>query len=285
MAKGDPPRNATEVGKQLRGIFDRVGNVDEDIANLKLDRKDILNEAKGLGFDVKIIQRVMRLRKMERGVRFEERALEEVYLSAIGEGDGALSDAARQFLAGRGPGKGDDLDDDQGDDMPPIGDGKATPKPNVDSNFGDDVGDKPAQITVDDARKLGAAAAAAGKAVTANPFPAGDDRRAAWDEAWCGSLGGDGMEIPPELRASKKADKKGGEPAAPAPPPAPKPEPKPEPTPKRSRKPDELNQDPGGDDDLDQSGGDPDGLDPEFPDDLDQDRGDDDQPPDNNEDE
>ena len=265
MAKGDPPKGAKEVGERLKKLFSRVDAVDEEIANLKLDRKDILNEAKSDGFDVKIMQRVLRLRKMERGQRFEERALEEVYLSAIGEGDGALSDAARSFLAGR---RGSDLDDDDqdGGGMPPIGDGKAAARPDVATDFGD-VSDKPVVISVEDARKLGAAAAAAGKAVTANPFPAGDERRAAWDEAWCGSLGSDGMEIPPELRATKKGDKKGDAPAAAAPPAPPKPEPKP-----RARKPDDLDQSPGGD--LD-------GVDPEAPDDMDQGGGGDDFPPGN----
>lgn len=211
MAKGDPPRNAKEVGEQLKGIFARVDAMDTEIAERKLDRKDILNEAKSLGFDVKIIQRVLRLRRMERNQRFEERALEEVYLSAIGEGDGALSDAARQFLAGRRPDQDDGPDDDDldGGPAPAIGDGKAAAKPDVPTDFGD-VSDKPVVITVEDARKLGAAAAAAGKPVTANPFPAGDERRAAWDEAWCGSLGSDGMDIPPELRARGK--KKPGDP-------------------------------------------------------------------------
>jgi uncharacterized protein (UPF0335 family) len=68
-------------------------------------------------------------------------------------------------------------------------------------------------LTVDDAHRMGAEAAKAGQPVTANPFPAFDDRRAAWDEAWCAALGSDGMDIPDELKPSPKAKKpepKGG---------------------------------------------------------------------------
>jgi hypothetical protein len=58
---------------------------------------------------------------------------------------------------------------------------------------------------------MGGEAAAAGKSVTANPFPARDVRRAAWDEAWCAALGSDGMDIP---EAWRPTDKKKGKPPA-----------------------------------------------------------------------
>ncbi len=67
-----------------------------------------------------------------------------------------------------------------------------------------------AEPTVDDAHRLGGAAARSGEPVTSNPFPAFDERRAAWDESWCAELGSDGMEIPEALRHTpkpKKADK------------------------------------------------------------------------------
>lgn len=64
--------------------------------------------------------------------------------------------------------------------------------------------------TVEDAKVLGAEAAKSGAPVTANPFPARDERRAAWDEAWCKELGTDGMDIPDALKPAPKP-KKGGE--------------------------------------------------------------------------
>lgn len=74
------------------------------------------------------------------------------------------------------------------------------------------VEDQPAepsepQATVDDARRLGGEAARSGQPVTANPFPAYDERRAAWDEAWCAELGSDGMDLPDALKPTPKPKK------------------------------------------------------------------------------
>lgn len=64
--------------------------------------------------------------------------------------------------------------------------------------------------TVEDASVMGQEAARAGAPVTANPFPARDVRRAAWDEAWCKELGSDGMDIPDALKPAAKPKKDDG---------------------------------------------------------------------------
>jgi hypothetical protein len=69
--------------------------------------------------------------------------------------------------------------------------------------------------TIAAARAEGSAAAAAGERVFANPYVAGDPRRAAWDEGWCVRKGSDGMEIPDAFRRKKKpAGEDAGEGAA-----------------------------------------------------------------------
>ena len=45
-----------------------------------------MGEAKSVGFDPKIIRKVIKLRKMDRDKRQEEEYLTVLYLSAIGEG-------------------------------------------------------------------------------------------------------------------------------------------------------------------------------------------------------
>lgn len=67
-----------------------------------------------------------------------------------------------------------------------------------------------AEPTVEDATAMGQEAARAGAPVTANPFPARDVRRAAWDEAWCKELGSDGMDIPDALKPVTKPKKDDG---------------------------------------------------------------------------
>jgi uncharacterized protein (UPF0335 family) len=49
------------------------------------DLKEVFAEAKGNGFDVKILRKVIRLRKQDKAKRQEEEALLDLYLSAIGE--------------------------------------------------------------------------------------------------------------------------------------------------------------------------------------------------------
>ena len=94
-------------------------------------------------------------------------------------------------------------------DDPEAPSGEAADQP-YDADRADDGQPDAAEPTLADAHRLGGEAARAGQPVTANPFPAFDERRAAWDESWCAELGSDGMEIPEALRPTskpKKADK------------------------------------------------------------------------------
>ena len=70
---------------QLKTIIERIERLEEDKAAVMADLKDVFAEAKGNGFDVKILRKVIRLRKQDRAKRQEEEALLDLYLSAIGE--------------------------------------------------------------------------------------------------------------------------------------------------------------------------------------------------------
>lgn len=76
--------NATAQG-QLKSIIERVERLEQEKAELLEQIKEVLAEAKGNGFDVKIIRKVIRLRKQDRAKRQEEEAILDLYLSAIGE--------------------------------------------------------------------------------------------------------------------------------------------------------------------------------------------------------
>jgi uncharacterized protein (UPF0335 family) len=76
--------NATAQG-QLRAIIERIERLEEDKAAISNDLKEVFAEAKGNGFDVKILRKVIRIRKQDRAKRQEEEALLDLYLSAIGE--------------------------------------------------------------------------------------------------------------------------------------------------------------------------------------------------------
>ena len=76
--------NASAQG-QLKTIIERIERLEEDKAAVAADLKDVYAEAKGNGFDVKTLRKVVRLRKQDRAKRDEEEALLDLYLSAIGE--------------------------------------------------------------------------------------------------------------------------------------------------------------------------------------------------------
>lgn len=69
---------------RLKSFFERIERLEEDKAAIAADLKEVFAEAKGEGFDTKIIRKVIRLRKQDRAQRQEEEALIDLYLSAIG---------------------------------------------------------------------------------------------------------------------------------------------------------------------------------------------------------
>ncbi|MDB5432108.1 MAG: hypothetical protein JWP35_3224 [Caulobacter sp.] len=69
---------------QLKTIIERIERLEEDKAAVMADLKEVFAEAKGNGFDVKIIRKVVRIRKQDTAKRQEEEALVDLYMSAIG---------------------------------------------------------------------------------------------------------------------------------------------------------------------------------------------------------
>jgi uncharacterized protein (UPF0335 family) len=74
---------ATAQGK-LKSIIERIERLEEDKVAVSSDLKEVYAEAKGEGFDTKIIRKVIRLRKQDSAQRQEEEALIDLYISAIG---------------------------------------------------------------------------------------------------------------------------------------------------------------------------------------------------------
>jgi uncharacterized protein (UPF0335 family) len=72
------------AGEQLRAIIDRIERLEEEKKALAEDIKDVFAEAKGNGFDTKIIRKIISIRKRDRNELDEEETMLEVYMRALG---------------------------------------------------------------------------------------------------------------------------------------------------------------------------------------------------------
>ncbi len=70
---------------QLRTIVERIERLEEEKKTISGDIKEVYAEAKGNGFDVKILRKVISLRKKDAAERSEEESMIDVYLAALGE--------------------------------------------------------------------------------------------------------------------------------------------------------------------------------------------------------
>lgn len=70
--------------ERLKSFIKRIEKLEEDKAAVSEDLKEVYAEAKGTGFDTKIIRKIISLRKMELEKRREMDELLDLYKSAIG---------------------------------------------------------------------------------------------------------------------------------------------------------------------------------------------------------
>jgi uncharacterized protein (UPF0335 family) len=77
----------TEVGSvaadRLRSFIERIERLEEEKAALAADIREIYSEAKGNGFDTKVIRMIVRLRKMDQSDRQEQEQILDLYKRAL----------------------------------------------------------------------------------------------------------------------------------------------------------------------------------------------------------
>ena len=71
------------AGDRIHSLIERIEHIEEEIKALNEGKKEIFAEAKGEGFDVKILKEILRLRKQDRDERDEHEALLDLYLRAM----------------------------------------------------------------------------------------------------------------------------------------------------------------------------------------------------------
>ena len=78
--------NATDAvaADQLRVFIERIERLDEEKSAIGGDIKEVYAEAKGNGFDTKVLRKIVAVRKQDASERMEQDALMELYMSALG---------------------------------------------------------------------------------------------------------------------------------------------------------------------------------------------------------
>jgi uncharacterized protein (UPF0335 family) len=80
-----PTSTGGVAGERLRSFVQRIERLEEDKAGIAGDIRDVYSEAKGEGFDVKVLRKIISLRRKDPQQRREEDELLELYLAALGE--------------------------------------------------------------------------------------------------------------------------------------------------------------------------------------------------------
>lgn len=72
---------------RLRSFIERIERLEEEKAALSGDIREVYAEAKGVGFDAKIMRQIVKLRKLDNAERQEQEALLDLYKQAVGLAD------------------------------------------------------------------------------------------------------------------------------------------------------------------------------------------------------
>ena len=72
------------TSQELRQFIDRVEHLNAEIADMTETRKDVFTEAKGRGYDTKVMRKLIALRKRRADDIAEEQAIMEMYQQALG---------------------------------------------------------------------------------------------------------------------------------------------------------------------------------------------------------
>jgi uncharacterized protein (UPF0335 family) len=77
------------AGDRIRSFVERIEQIETELKELTEAKKEIFSEAKGEGFDVKVLKEIIKLRKQDQEERDEHETLLDVYMRAMGEAEAA----------------------------------------------------------------------------------------------------------------------------------------------------------------------------------------------------
>ena len=80
----DTQNTENSTAARLRSFIERIERLTEEKDALMEDIREVLSEAKGMGFDAPAIRKIVGLRKKDDQKRHEEEAILQTYKDAIG---------------------------------------------------------------------------------------------------------------------------------------------------------------------------------------------------------
>ncbi len=75
------------AGSRIFSIIERIEQLEEEIKALNEGKKEVFAEAKGEGYDVKVLKEVLKLRKLDGDERDEQESLLDLYMRAISDAE------------------------------------------------------------------------------------------------------------------------------------------------------------------------------------------------------
>ncbi len=88
MPDGSAVSKKTKAGpisaERLKSFLDRIEKLEEERKAISDDVRDVYSEAKGVGYDVKTMRKVVSLRKLDAADRAEQETLLDTYKHALG---------------------------------------------------------------------------------------------------------------------------------------------------------------------------------------------------------
>jgi uncharacterized protein (UPF0335 family) len=81
-------------GDRICSFIERVEHIDEEIKALNEGKKEVFSEAKGEGFDVKVLREILRLRKQDKEDRDNQDSLLDLHLRAVESAGSSQAKAA-----------------------------------------------------------------------------------------------------------------------------------------------------------------------------------------------
>jgi uncharacterized protein (UPF0335 family) len=74
----------TAEAKHLLAFIERIERLEEDKKQVSEDIKDVYAEAKGTGYDIKNVRKIVSIRKQDKEKRREEEEILQLYMNALG---------------------------------------------------------------------------------------------------------------------------------------------------------------------------------------------------------